>query len=60
MARLTPKPLGNQAAALAILSAVTTDTISKVAIGGLLGRGRFAPEIAVMALTCFAAGAAAL
>ena len=60
VARLAPEPLGNQAATIAILSAVATDTISKVAIGGVIGRGRFALEISAMALACFAAGAVAL
>jgi uncharacterized membrane protein (DUF4010 family) len=59
VARLAPEPLGNQAATIAILSAVATDTISKIAIGGVIGRGRFALEISAMALTCLAAGAAA-
>jgi uncharacterized membrane protein (DUF4010 family) len=60
VARLAPEPLGNQVATIAILSAVATDTISKIAIDGLIGRGRFALEISAMALTCLAAGAAAL
>jgi uncharacterized membrane protein (DUF4010 family) len=60
VARLAPEPLGNQPATIAILSAVATDTISKVAIGAVIGRGRFALEIGAMALACFAAGAAAL
>src|SRR6516162_6962141 len=40
VARLAPEPLGNQAATIAILSAVATDTISKIAIGSVIGRGR--------------------
>jgi uncharacterized membrane protein (DUF4010 family) len=59
VARLAPEPIGNQAATFAILSAVATDTISKIAIGGVIGRGRFALEISAMALTCLAAGGAA-
>jgi uncharacterized membrane protein (DUF4010 family) len=60
VARLAPQPLGNQVAAIAILTAVAADTISKIAIGGIIGRGRFALEIGVMALACLAAGGAAL
>jgi uncharacterized membrane protein (DUF4010 family) len=60
VARLAPEPLGNQAATIAILSAVATDTINKIAIGSVIGRGRFALEIGVRALSCFAAGAIAL
>jgi uncharacterized membrane protein (DUF4010 family) len=59
VARLAPEPLSNQAATFAILSAVATDTISKIAIGGVIGRGRFALEISAMALTCLAAGGVA-
>jgi uncharacterized membrane protein (DUF4010 family) len=60
LARLTPQPLGIQDAMIAILSAVATNTISKIAIGGIIARGRFALEITAMALACFAAGAVAL
>jgi uncharacterized membrane protein (DUF4010 family) len=60
VARLTPQPLGIQDATIAILSAVATDTISKIAIGGIIGRGRFALEITAMALACFAVGTIAL
>ena len=60
VARLTPQPLGNQDATIAILGAVATNTISKIAIGGIIGRGRFALEITAMALAYFAAGAVAL
>jgi uncharacterized membrane protein (DUF4010 family) len=60
VAGLTPAPLGIQEATIAILSAVATNTISKIAIGGIIGRGRFALEIIAMALACFTAGALAL
>jgi uncharacterized membrane protein (DUF4010 family) len=60
VARLVPQPLPEQSAALAILSAVATNTIGKVAIGAGVGRGAFAVEIAGMALACFAVGGAAL
>jgi uncharacterized membrane protein (DUF4010 family) len=60
MARLTPEPLSAESAAFAILGAVASNTISKVAIGAAVGRGRFAYLIAGMALACLIAGAAAL
>jgi uncharacterized membrane protein (DUF4010 family) len=60
LARLTPQPLGTRDATIAILSAVATDTISKIAIGCIIGRSRFAIEITIMAVSCLVAGAAAL
>jgi uncharacterized membrane protein (DUF4010 family) len=60
MARLAPQPLDTKSAALAIIVAAATDTISKVAIGAALGRGRFAAELAAMAFGCFLAGGIAL
>ena len=60
MARLAPGTLSPRNAALAILTAVATDTISKIAIGAALGRGVFALEIGGMALACFVAGGVAL
>ncbi len=55
-----PQPLGNRDATIAILTAVATNTLGKMVIGGIIGRGRFAIEITIMALGCFAAAAAAL
>ena len=60
MARLAPRPLDTQSAALAIIVAAATDTLSKVAIGASLGARRFALELAAMALACFLAGGIAL
>jgi uncharacterized membrane protein (DUF4010 family) len=60
VAGLTPRPLGIQDATIAVLSAVATNTISKIAIGGIIGRGRFALEIIAMALACLTVGALAL
>ncbi len=60
MTKLTPQPLSAQSAALAILAAVSTDTISKIAIGATMGRGRFAAGIAAMALGCHVAAGIAL
>jgi uncharacterized membrane protein (DUF4010 family) len=60
VARLAPRTLPEHSAALAILVAVATNTMGKIAIGSAVGRGAFAVEIAGMALACFAAGGAAL
>lgn len=60
LARLTPQPLSARDVTLAVLAAVAADTISKIAIGGIIARGKFALEITVMAFACLAAGAAAL
>lgn len=60
MARLAPEPLSIQSAALAIVAATAVSTISKIAIGVIVGRGRFAIEIAVMAFGCIAVGGAVL
>jgi uncharacterized membrane protein (DUF4010 family) len=59
MLRLTPDTLSRAQAALAILAAVASDTVSKVAIGAAIGRGWFAADLAVMALGCLALGGAA-
>jgi uncharacterized membrane protein (DUF4010 family) len=58
MLRLTPDTLSRAQAALAILAAVASDTVSKVAIGAGIGRGWFAADLAVMALGCLALGGA--
>jgi uncharacterized membrane protein (DUF4010 family) len=60
MARLTPGTLMASDAALAILAAVASNTVSKIAIGAAIGRGPFAAEIAAMALACLLVGAVAL
>ena len=60
MARLTPETLSASDAALAILAAVASNTVSKVAIGAAIGRGAFASEIAAMALACLLVGSVAL
>ena len=59
MAQLTPQPLSLNDASLAILAAVISNNLSKIAIGAAVGRGAFALEIAAMAVLCFVAGAAA-
>jgi len=60
MLRLTPDTLTAAQAALAILAAVASDTVSKIAIGAAIGRGWFAADLAALAAGCIAAGAAAL
>ena len=60
MARLTPEVLSTSDAAFAILAAVASNTVSKIVIGAVIGRGSFAVEIAAMALVCLLVGAVAL
>jgi uncharacterized membrane protein (DUF4010 family) len=60
MARLAPQPLSLQNASFAILAAVLSNTLSKLAIGAGIGRGRFALEIAVMSAACLLAAGLAL
>jgi len=58
--RLVPQSLSPIYAAYAVIAAVATDTLSKIGIGAVIGHGRFAAEIAAMALGCFLIGGAAL
>jgi len=60
MARLVPQPLGPTAATFAILAAVLSNTASKLAIGAVIGGGRFALEVAAMSAACIAAAGIAL
>jgi uncharacterized membrane protein (DUF4010 family) len=60
MLRLTPGTLTGAQASLAILAAVASDTVSKIAIGAAIGRGWFAADLAALAAGCLAAGATAL
>jgi uncharacterized membrane protein (DUF4010 family) len=60
MARLAPQTLSMHQAALAIVAAVATNTVSKIGIGAAIGRGAFALAIAGMALACFVLGGVAL
>jgi uncharacterized membrane protein (DUF4010 family) len=60
MARLAPQTLTPRDAALAIIAAVASDTVSKIAIGAVIGRGRFAVEVSLMGVSCIVVGAAAL
>jgi uncharacterized membrane protein (DUF4010 family) len=58
MLRVTPDTLTRAQAAVAILAAVASDTVSKVAIGATIGRGWFAADLAAMAAGCVGVGAA--
>lgn len=60
MARLSPSPLSGFAASAAILVAVLTNMISKLAIAASVGRGAFAVQVAGVTVVCLLAGAAAL
>lgn len=60
MSRLVPDSLAARSAAMAILAAVLSNTLSKMAIGAGLGRGRFALEIAAMSVASLVAAALAL
>ncbi len=60
MARLVPQPLAPTVATFAILAAVLSNTASKLVIGAVVGRGRFAVEVAAMSAACIAAGGIAL
>src|SRR5215813_11962404 len=59
MLRLTPDTLSRAQAVIAILAAVASDTVSKIAIGAAIGRGWFAADLAVLASGCLAIGGAA-
>jgi len=60
MARLAPSPLSELQAGGAILVAVLSNMLSKLAIAAVIERGRFAMQTAVMTVLCWLAGAAAL
>lgn len=60
MARLMPSPLDQLGATNAILAAVVSNMLSKLAIAGAIGRGRFAVEVAAMTVACWVAGALGL
>ena len=52
MAHLAPHPLSPRSAALAIVVAASTDAISKIVTGSMLGGGRFAAAVGAMASGC--------
>ena len=60
MTRLVPQTLSQQSAVFAILSAVATNVLSKLAIGTVLGSRAFALYLAGISAACFAAAGIAL
>lgn len=58
--QLVPEPLGLRGGTFAILVAVASNTVSKLAIAAGVGRGRFALDIAMMSALAAAAGLLAL
>ena len=56
IARLVPAPLSEVAAAAAILAAVASNMLSKLAIASVIERGRFAGEVGAMTVGCWVAG----
>jgi uncharacterized membrane protein (DUF4010 family) len=60
LAHLTPNPLGLEQAAYAVLAAVSSNLVSKMAIGAAIGRGWFAAEISIMTVLCLVAAGFAL
>lgn len=60
MARLAPSPLTLDHVAYAILAAVTSNALSKVAIGAGVGDYRFLVQVSIMTLLCLIAAGAAL
>jgi uncharacterized membrane protein (DUF4010 family) len=60
MARLAPQPLSAESASYAIMAAVASNTLSKLAIAAAIGRGRFAVEVAVMSVAAIIVASAAL
>ena len=57
---MTPDPLTVANAAWAVLFAVASNALSKVAIGAIIARGLFAVEIGAMVALCFVAAGIAL
>ena len=57
MTQLSPRVLSAEDAARGILVGVASATLGKIAIGAILGRGRYALAIAGMSVLCVAAGA---
>jgi len=60
IASLGSRVLSDQSAAFAVLSAVTTNMLTKLAIGAVIGSGRFALYLAIVSTACLAAAGIAL
>ncbi|MGE3149267.1 MAG: MgtC/SapB family protein [Pseudorhodoplanes sp.] len=59
-AQLTPQTIGTDAASYAVLAAVLSNTLGKLVLGMIAGRGRFAIDLAAMSAACILAGVVAL
>jgi uncharacterized membrane protein (DUF4010 family) len=59
MTQLAPRVLDSAMASQAILAGVASATLGKVAIGAIIGRGRFALAVGGMSVLCVAVGALA-
>ena len=60
MTHLVPEHLTPRSATYAILAGVATNSLTKVAISSLIGRGRFAKGVAVSSVSSIVAGGATL
>jgi uncharacterized membrane protein (DUF4010 family) len=60
VSRLVPEPLSEVGAGAAILIAVASNMVAKLALSAGIGHGRFAGGVAVMSLACWLAAGAAL
>lgn len=60
LAKVASESLSYSHAAFAILAAVSTSTMSKIAIGAAFGNSRFAAQIATMGVACLLVGGMAL
>jgi len=58
--RLVPEPLDGLTASMSILIAVVANTASKLVLAAVMGRGRFAAEVAAMTVLCWLAGGVGL
>ena len=59
-AQLAPQTVSVDVASYAVLIAAASNTLSKLAIGVVVGRGRFAIELAAVTLACLLVGTAVL
>jgi uncharacterized membrane protein (DUF4010 family) len=60
VSRLVPEPLSEVGAGAAILIAVASNMVAKLALSAGIGHGRFAAGVAAMSVACWLAAGAAL
>jgi uncharacterized membrane protein (DUF4010 family) len=60
VSRLVPQPLNAEGAGVAILAAVASNMLAKLAVSAAIGRGRFAIAVAIMTTGCWLAAGLAL